>query len=89
VFFSTRGKRLYVITGGNNDVGYDSGLNLGFSIGLSGSANGLSGAATPDGTKVYVGGSDNKVHYFDTSTNTESGTVSVTFTPDLVAVRPQ
>lgn len=89
VFLSTRGNRLYVITGGNNVVGYDSGLNLGFSFGLSGSANGLSGAATPDGTKVYVGGSDNKVHYFDTSTNTESGTVSVTFTPDLVAVRPQ
>ena len=89
VLLSTRGDRLYVLTGGNNIVGYDKTSNAGFAMSLSGSANGLSGDVTPDGSKLYIGGSDNNVHYFDTSTNTESGTVSVTFTPDLVAVRPQ
>jgi YVTN family beta-propeller protein len=89
VLRSTNGNRVYVITGGNNVVGYDKSNNAGFGIGLSGSANGLSGAITPDGLKVYVGGSDNRVHIIDTPTNTETGTISVSFTPDLVAVRPQ
>lgn len=89
VLVSTRGNRLYVITGGNNIVGYDKGTNAGFAISLSGSANALNGAVTPDGSKIYVGGSDNAVHYIDTSTNTDTGSVSVSFTPDLVAVRPR
>ena len=86
---STRGDRLYFLTGGNTIVGYDKGTNAGFAIGLSGSANGLSGGVTSDGSKVYVGGSDNLVHIVDATTKAETGTVTVSFTPDLVAVRPQ
>ncbi len=89
VLRSTPGNRLYVVTGGNSIVGYDKGSNAGFAIGLSASANGLSGGLTPDGSKIYVGGSDNRIHIIDTSTNAETGTMSVSFTPDLVAVRPQ
>jgi hypothetical protein len=89
VLVSTRGNRLYFITGGNNIVLYDSGTNAGSAISLASSANALSGGITADGGNLYVGGSDNTIHRIDTSTNTDAGQVSVSFTPDLVAVRPK
>jgi hypothetical protein len=85
---STRGDRLYFITGGNNVVLYDTASNAGSVINLAASANGLSGGLTSDGKSLYVGGSDNTIHRLDTSTNTDAGQTSVSFTPDLVAVRP-
>jgi len=77
------------LTGGNSIVGYDTGLDARFTISLSGSANALSGGVIPDGSQIYVGGSDNLIHVIDTATNAETGTISVSITPDLVAVRPQ
>jgi len=56
---------------------------------LTGGANGLSAGLTADGNNLYVGGSDNNVHRIDTTTNTDAAQISVSFTPDLVAVRPK
>jgi hypothetical protein len=89
VLIATRGDRLYFITGGNNVVLYDTASNAGSAIGLAASANALSGGLTSDGASLYVGGSDNTVHRIDTSTKTDAQQITVTFTPDLVAVRPK
>ena len=43
---------------------------------------------TLDSATLYVGGSDNAVHVINTSTGTDSAQVPLTFTPDLLAVRP-
>jgi hypothetical protein len=86
---STRGDRLYFITGGNNVVVYDKTANTGSAISLAANANGLSAGLTPDGTMLYVGGSDNAIHRIDTTTKTDAGEIPVSFTPDLVAVRPK
>ncbi|MGZ5545269.1 MAG: YncE family protein, partial [Limisphaerales bacterium] len=86
---STKGDRLYFLTGGNNIVLYDVATNAGGAITLSGGANGLSAGLTADGNNLYVGGSDNNIHRIDTTTNTDAAQISVSFTPDLVAVRPK
>jgi hypothetical protein len=69
-------------------LGYNIGADTTFSVATSGGASTFTGGALLDSTKVYVGGSDNKVHIIDVAGRTESGTVSLSFTPDLVAVRP-
>jgi hypothetical protein len=86
---STRGDRLYFITGGNNIVLYDTASNAGSAISLAAGANALSGGLTADGNTLYVGGSDNNVHRIDTTTNTDAQQISIGFTPDLVAVQPK
>jgi hypothetical protein len=64
-----------------------------FAIPLAGGANAFTGGATLDGAKLYVGGSDNKVHRIDPTvtdpTTADVQQISVSFTPDLVAVRPK
>jgi hypothetical protein len=89
VIASTKGDRLYFITGGNNVVLYDKASNVGSAISLASSANALSAGLTADGNKLYVGGSDNMIHRIDTTTKADAGQISLSFTPDLVAVRPK
>ena len=43
---------------------------------------------TLDSAQLWVGGSDNAVHLIDLKTGTDTKQVSVSFSPDLVAVRP-
>ena len=57
-------------------------------IPLANSATAFTGGALIDSSKVYVGGSDNKVHVIDVATGVEGTPISLSFTPDLVAVRP-
>jgi hypothetical protein len=71
-----------------------------FPIALSGSAMPLQVSLTPDGTLLYVGANDGKVHVVDTVTFADIQQISfpqnpglcsgVTFTcnPDLIAVKP-
>ncbi len=45
--------------------------------------------ATLNTGSVYVGGSNNAVHRIDVGTATDAASILLTFTPDLVAVRPR
>jgi len=60
-----------------------------FTVTLAGSATPLTGGTTLDSTKLYVGGSDNAVHRIDVASGTDAQQITVSFTPDLVAVRPK
>lgn len=54
---------------------------------LAGTAT-FTGGATLDSKSVYVGGSDNAVHVIDVATG-NAQQIPLSFTPDLVAVRPR
>jgi len=58
-------------------------------IPLAGGATPLSGGSTLDSATLYVGGSDNAVHRIDVASGTDAQQINLSFTPDLVAVRPQ
>jgi hypothetical protein len=68
-----------------------------FSITLTNSAQPLSGGIMIDGTKVYVGASDNNVHALDVSSHTDSAQISpglkdpsgAAVAPNLVLVLPK
>jgi hypothetical protein len=59
------------------------------SIALSGGASAFSGGLTLDGTQLYLGGSDNNIHRIDIAAGSDAQQISISFTPDLVAVRPK
>ena len=85
-------------------LGYDVVAGTTFTVPVSGVAQ-YTGGATLDGTKVYVGGTDNALHVIDTATKLQSTTVPITFNtsatsavicnnnaickPDLVTVQPK
>lgn len=72
------------------DMGADASAGVVSTIALSGSAGTTTGGVTLDSKKLYVGGTDNKVHVVDIVAGTETTTVDMgTMTPDLVAVRPR
>jgi hypothetical protein len=56
---------------------------------LANNASALTGGSTLDSKMVYVGGSDNAVHRIDATAGTDAQQMTVSFTPDLVAVRPK
>lgn len=68
-------------------LGYNVAANTTFSVAIGGATT-TTGGATIDSSKVYVGGSDSAVHVIDVAGGTQSATVSLSFVPDLVAVKP-
>jgi hypothetical protein len=66
-----------------------------FAIALANGASAFSGGTTLDGTKLYVGGSDKFVHRIDVAGGTDAQQIGasagtpLSFTPDLVAVKPK
>jgi hypothetical protein len=60
-----------------------------FTIPLAGGASAFSGGTTLDGKMIYVGASDNTVHRIDPAAGSDVQQISVSFTPDLVAVEPK
>jgi hypothetical protein len=56
---------------------------------LATGAAAFTGGSTLDSKMVYVGGSDNAVHRIDTTAGTDAQQITVSFTPDLVAVKPK
>lgn len=70
---------------------YDTATKAVTPIALQGSATGVYGGALMlDGTKLYVGASgSNDVHVINTSNNTDEKQISISFQPDLVAVKPK
>jgi YVTN family beta-propeller protein len=94
------GKQAYVPSDQTVLLGYDVAANTTFTVAVGGASQ-FTGGALLDGTKVYVGGSDNAVHVIDTATKLQTATVPITFggttacdnaaicKPDLVAVQPK
>ncbi|MBZ5568974.1 MAG: hypothetical protein LAN64_14120 [Acidobacteriia bacterium] len=91
-------RQLFLLSDGSkafvtSDLGQLLGLNTStltpFAIPLVGGASPFTGGATLDGKSIYVGASDNKVHRIDPATGADVQQIGVSFTPDLVAVRPK
>lgn len=57
-------------------------------IPLANGAHAFTGGVLGDGSMLYVGGSDNAVHRIDPNAGTDTP-ISLSFTPDLVAVIPK
>ncbi|MGZ4822552.1 MAG: hypothetical protein ACXVZM_13180, partial [Terriglobales bacterium] len=85
----TDGTRAYETGSPGQLLGVTTSSSTPFTIPLANGATPLTGGATLDSTKLYVGGSDNNVHRIDVASGTDAQQISVSFTPNLVAVRPK
>jgi hypothetical protein len=85
----TDGTRAYETGSPGQLLGVTTSSSTPFIIALANGATPLTGGATLDATKLYVGGSDNNVHRIDVASGTDAQQISVSFTPNLVAVRPK
>ncbi|HEX9119486.1 MAG TPA: Ig-like domain-containing protein [Terriglobales bacterium] len=83
------GSKAFVTSNLGQLLGLTTATATPFAIPLAGGANAFTGGATLDGAKLYVGGSDNNVHRIDVAAGTDAQQISVSFKPDLVAVRPK
>lgn len=83
------GTRAYETGSPGQLLGVTTSSSTPFTIPLANGATPLTGGATLDATKLYVGGSDNNVHRIDVASGTDAQQISVSFTPNLVAVRPK
>jgi hypothetical protein len=83
------GSKAYVTSDLGQLRGLTTSTSTPFTIPLAGGATAFKGGTTLDGTKLYVGGSDNAVHRIDVASGTDAQQIGVSFKPDLVAVRPK
>jgi DNA-binding beta-propeller fold protein YncE len=86
---SPEGGKAYVLTSLSQVMVLDVSSGTVTNIPLAGGAFPLSGGITRNAAQVYVGGSDNAVHRIDVASGADVQQISVQFTPNLVAVRPQ
>jgi hypothetical protein len=56
-------------------------------VSLANSATPTRAVVTSDGKTLYVGGSDSNLHVIDVASATETGQASLSFVPDLLAIR--
>jgi hypothetical protein len=80
------GSKAYITSDQTALLGYNVASNTTFTVAVG--ADTFTGGALLDSTKVYVGGSDSAVHVIDVASGTQSASISLSFVPDLVAVRP-
>lgn len=83
------GAKAYIVSNLPNVLVYNVNTGATSVIPLANGASGLSISATLDGTQIYVGGSDNNVHRIDPVSGADVQQIAVSFTPNLVAVRPK
>ncbi len=89
IFVLPTAARAYVTSDLASLLAYDVAGGTASTIAIGG-ASPTTGGATIDGARLYVGGSDNAVHRIDVATATEVlPSIGLSFTPDLVAVRPR
>lgn len=86
---TSNGAKAYVTSNLTKVIVYDVASATPSAINLANGATGLTASATLDGTQLYVGGSDNNVHRIDTTAATDAQQISVSFTPNLLAVKPK
>ncbi len=83
------GSKAYVTSDQAQVLGLTTATGTPFAIPLVGGASAFTGGTTLDGTKLYLGASDGKVHRIDTASGADVQQIGISFTPDLVAVRPK
>ena len=86
------GSKAFVTSNLGQLLGLTTATATPFAIPLAGGANAFTGGATLDGAKLYVGGSDKFIHRIDVAGTTDAQQIpgtALSFTPDLVAVRPK
>lgn len=89
MFPSFDNSKLYMISSAGKIIVYDTAANTATSISLS-SGSATRGALAMDSANLYVGGgSDNNLHVINTSTKTDTQSIGVGISADLVAVRYQ
>jgi hypothetical protein len=86
---TSSGSKLIFLTSGTDVILYDVAGSTASAVTLNGGATVLSGGVTLDGASVFVGGSDKTVHRIDVATKADAQQITVTVTPDLVAVKPK
>lgn len=86
---STGGSKAYVTSNLAEVIAFDVNAKTTSTIALANGATGLAEGITADGAALYVGGSDNNVHLISPSSGSDTKQISVSFTPNLIAVRPQ
>ena len=78
-----------IVTDQNQLIVYTTSTGTLANVAIANSANCFTGGASTDGSRLWLGCSDNAVHRFDFSTMTDAAQTGVSFTPDLVAVAPK
>jgi hypothetical protein len=97
LFVSPNSGAAWIISNLSSVIALDLSTFAPFSIPLTNSAQPLSGGIMIDGTKVYVGASDNNVHALDVASHTDSAQISPglkdptgnAVAPNLVLVLPK
>jgi hypothetical protein len=80
--------KAYVVSNLPQLLVYDLVANTASTVSLANAASPLNAGYTLDSSTLYVGGSDNALHVINTSTGADSAPISLSFTPNLLAVRP-
>lgn len=96
VFFSLDSSRAWIITDQTSVISFNLSSLTPIIIPLVNNAQAYSGGITMDGSKVYVGASDNNVHVLTVSSSTDSSQIAVGLkdassnpvVPNLVVVLP-
>jgi trimeric autotransporter adhesin len=89
ILSTTNGSKVYFITSAGKIIAWNTSGGAGSPVNIS-SGTPSTGGLTLDGANLWVGGgSDNKVHRIDTSSNTDAQQISVAISADLVAVKNQ
>lgn len=78
-----------IVTDQNQLIVYTASTGLLSNIAIANGANCFSGGPSTDGTRLWLGCSDNAVHRFDFSTMSDAAQTGVSFTPDLVGIAPK
>jgi hypothetical protein len=82
------GNKAFVISDLGVILVYNVANNTTSTIALSGGAKPTTGGLTLDSAQLWVGGSDSAVHLIDIATGAETKKISVSISPEFVAVRP-
>jgi len=82
------GTQAFVISDSASVLAYNFASNTTKAIPLAGGAKPTTAGLTLDSAQLWVGGSDNALHLIDLKQLQDIKQVSVSFTPDLVGVRP-
>ena len=97
MFVSTDNSRAWILPNLGSVIGLNLSTLTPFSIPLSGGAQPLSGGVMIDGSRVYVGATDNNVHSLDVASGADTAQIAPglkdgngnTVTPNLVLVLPK
>jgi len=97
VLFSSDSSRAWIISDLTSVIGFNLSTLTPTTISLANGAQAYSGGITNDGSKIYLGASDNKVHVLDTASGADTAQIAVGLTdansnavaPNLVIVLPK